>query len=75
MLQQFFLKQMLTKQLANLPKDQQEKVLEAFDKNPDFFSNLTAEIGIRIKNGESQMSAIMAVVNEHKVELQKLLQP
>ena len=74
MLQQFFLKQMLGKQLKNLPQEQQEKVLAAFDKNPDFFSNLTTEIGARIKNGEPQMAAIMAVVNEHKAELQNLLQ-
>ena len=74
-MQQFFLKQMLGKQLANLPKEEQEKILAAFDKNPDFFSNLTDKISARIKNGEPQMTAIMAVVNEHKTELQNLLQP
>lgn len=73
MFQQFFLKQMLSKQLTNLPKEQQERVLAAFEKNPDFFKKITEEIGVRLKNGEHQMAAIMAVVSEHKAELESLL--
>lgn len=73
MFQQFFLKQMLSKQLANLPKQEQERILAAFEKNPDFFKKITEEIGTRVKNGEPQMAAIMTVVSEHKAELEKLL--
>ena len=73
MFQQFFLKQMLAKQLSSLPKEQQERALAALDKNPDFFKKIIEEIGARVKNGEQQMPAIMAVVTKHKAELEDLL--
>lgn len=73
MFQQFLLKQMLSKQLAGLPQDQRERVLAALEKNPDFFKKITEDIAARVSNGEAQMAAIMAVVTEHKAELEKLL--
>jgi hypothetical protein len=75
MLQKFFLKQMLGKQLAALPKDQQEKVLSAFDSNPEFFQSLIGEISERLKSGESQQNAIMSVLSAHKAELERILKP
>ncbi|MDE2079540.1 MAG: hypothetical protein KGI73_04100 [Patescibacteria group bacterium] len=69
----FIAKQMLSRQLKNMPADQQQKVLQAFEKNPELFKNLAEEIQKRIANGESQMAAVMAVVSEHKAELQKLI--
>jgi hypothetical protein len=74
MLRQFLLKQMLSKQLANVPDDQKQKVLAAIEQNPDFFKNIADAIQQRVAKGEDQMSAIMAVVTEHKEGLQKLLQ-
>jgi len=66
---------MLSKQLAQLPKEQQEKVLAAFEQNPDFFKGLIGEIGERLKKGESQQSAIMSVMTAHKAELERILKP
>lgn len=71
----FFIKQMLAKQLANMPADQKAKVMQAFDENPDFFKNMIAEISDRLKNGEPQQAAIMGVLTKHKAELERILKP
>lgn len=71
--QDFFFKQMLQKQLAGLPKDQQEKLLKALSENPEFFKSLADEIAERTKRGETQMSAVMAVVGTKKAELSRIL--
>lgn len=71
----FFIKQMLAKQMANMPAEQKEKVMKAFDENPDFFKKLIQDITDRLKKGESQQAAIMSVLATHKTELQKILKP
>ena len=73
MIQDFLLKQMLKSQLKNLPKDHQDKVLGAFQKNPQLFQDIALSVQERIKNGESQMSATMNVIAERKTELEQLL--
>ena len=75
MLMNFFMKQMLEKQLAALPAEQKEKVMKAFEENPEFFKNLLADISARLKNGEAQQSAVMNVMTAHKAELARILQP
>jgi protoheme ferro-lyase len=69
----FIAKQLMARQLKNLPADQQQKVLEIFEKNPEFFTGLAEKIQTRVAKGESQMAAVMAVVSEHKAELEKLM--
>jgi hypothetical protein len=69
------MKQMLAKQMANMPAEQREKVLKAFDGNPEFFKGLIEDISKRLKNGEPQQAAIMGVMSSHKAELEKMLKP
>lgn len=71
----FFMKQMLAKQMANMPAEQKERVLKAFDENPDFFKKLMGDISDRLKRGEPQQAAIMGVMASHKAELEKILKP
>jgi hypothetical protein len=68
-----FMKQMMQKQLAGLPNDQQEKLLQALSENPEFFKSLAEEIAERMKKGETQVSAVMAVVAAKKTELSRIL--
>ncbi len=63
---------MLQNQLKALPKEQQEKALNAFQSNPKFFETIVAEIGQRLKSGESQQSAIMNVLAKHRTELEQM---
>lgn len=60
---------MLKKQLSGLPESQREQVMEAVEKNPELFSNIAQEVQDRVKNGEDQQTAAMAVFQEHADEL------
>lgn len=74
MFQNFMLKQMLKSKMKGLPEAQQEKILGALEKNPDFFKKIAEEIEKRKKQGQSEMAAAMAVMRENQAELQKLMQ-
>jgi mRNA-degrading endonuclease RelE of RelBE toxin-antitoxin system len=69
----FFLKQMMKKQLKQLPKDQQEKIMAAFEKDPEFFKNLATDIQAKIKEGKDQQTAAMEVMMSHQEKLADLL--
>lgn len=67
------MKMMLQRQLKNLPKDMQERMMRAVESNPDFFKKIMNEINAKVKSGTSQMAAIQQVMMANKAELQKIL--
>jgi hypothetical protein len=69
----FLMKQMLKQQLKNLPKDAQESVMAAFEKNPQFFKDLVNEIAQKVKSGMPQATAVQQVMMSKRAELQKML--
>lgn len=69
----FLMKAMLKKQLANLPKDQQEMIITMIEKNPKLFEQIAKEIKEKVKNGVPQQTAAMSVFMTHKDEIQKLM--
>ena len=60
-------------QLKNVPKEQQEKIMELIDKNPEFFTQLAEKVKKKIDSGKPQMAAMMEVMQEHKAELQDMM--
>lgn len=69
----FLMKQMLKRQLKNMPQDVQDRVLAAFEKNPQFFKDLMNEIAAKVKNGVPQATAMQQVMMSKRAELQKML--
>lgn len=69
----FLMKQMLKQQLKNAPKNVQEAVMDAFEKNPDFFKNLVSEIQAKVKSGVPQANAVQQVMIAKRAEFQKIL--
>ncbi len=67
------LKKMLKSQLKGVPEDQQEKIIQAVEKNPKLFSDIAAEVQEKIKGGMDQQSATMQVMMSHRAELQELM--
>lgn len=67
------MKQMLKRQLKNLPKGAQDAILSAFEKNPEFFKNLVNEIAAKVKNGIPQATAVQQVMMSKRAEFQKML--
>jgi hypothetical protein len=69
----FFLKQALKHKMKDVPADQRDKIMSAMEKNPDFFKKIGEKVQQRMKNGESELVATMAVMREHQAELQKIM--
>lgn len=69
----FLMKKLLASQVKNLPKEQQEAVLNAFERDPKFFQNLADEIKKEVKAGKSQQTASMLVMMKHKDKLRDLM--
>ena len=69
----FLMKAMLRRQMKNLPVDQQEKIITAFEKDPDFFKKIADEIKNKVKNGKSQQAASMEVMRENQSRLSELM--
>jgi len=67
------LKKMLKNQLKGIPEDQQQKIIQAVEKNPKLFSDIAEEVQKKIKGGMDQQSATMAVMMSHRSELQNLM--
>ncbi|MDD4804263.1 MAG: hypothetical protein PHN69_03740 [Candidatus Pacebacteria bacterium] len=68
------MKQVLKSQLKGLPQDQQDKIISAIEKNPEFFDNIAKKIEQKMKEGKDKMSASMEVMRENQNELRKLMQ-
>jgi hypothetical protein len=66
----FLLRKMVKNQLKGIPEDQQNKILDAVEKNPKLFSDIAAEVQEKIKGGMDQQSAAMQVMMAHQKELQ-----
>jgi spore coat protein CotF len=70
----FILKSILKKQLQQLPADQQEKIMAAFEKDPDFFQELAKQIQKKVKEeGKDQQTASMEVMLMNKDKLAELM--
>lgn len=68
------MKQVLKSQLKGLPQDQQDKIISAIEKNPEFFDNIAKKIEQKMKEGKDKVSASMEVMRENQNELRKLMQ-
>ena len=73
MFKNFLMRKMLEAKMKDVPKEQQDKIFAMIEKNPDFFTKIAEKVQERVKRGEDQMSATMAIMKEHQTELQKLI--
>ncbi len=69
----FLMKMMLKKQLAGLPKEQQEMIIKMIEENPKFFEQISKEIQSKIKAGVPKQNAAMSVFMSHKDEIQRMM--
>jgi len=58
--------------MKNVPKEQQEMVEHMMEENPELLMTIAQEVQAEIKAGKDQMTALAAVAERHKDELQKL---
>jgi hypothetical protein len=64
---------MLKSQLKGVPESEQAKIFALIEKNPDFFQKIAVKVQEKVKSGQSQMDATMAVIKENEAELKGML--
>lgn len=70
----FLTKQLLKRQLKDVPADQREKITTLVQKDPEFFKVIGEKIQEEVKKGKGQMEATMSVMKEHRARLAELMQ-
>jgi len=70
MLKNMLMKKMLKSKMKDVPEEQQDMILGAIEKNPEFFQKVGLEIQAKMKEGKDQMTATMEVMQAHQDELQ-----
>ncbi len=69
----FFVKSLIKKQLNGIPDDQVDLLINAMEKNPEFFKQLADEIQTKVSAGMSQQDAAMLVMKGRKEELKRIV--
>jgi hypothetical protein len=72
MIKEFLLKQAVKHGTKNLPKDQQEMLAKAVEKDPTLFEKIATEIDALKKAGKPEMYAALDVMKKYQKELQAL---
>lgn len=72
-LKSFFMKQMLARQMKDVPEAQRNMIIAAVEKNPKLFEDIANEVQALTKGGKDQMSATMEVMRKHQSELQEAM--
>ncbi len=66
---------LVERQMKNLPKEQQEVVLNLIKNNPELFQKIAKEVEELKKGGMNEMYAGMQVMKKYQSELAKLAGP
>ena len=69
----FVMKAAIKSQMKGVPQAQQDMMMRAIEKDPQFFENIAKEIEQKVKEGKSKTAASMEVMRKHQGELQKLM--
>ena len=67
------LKKMLQSQLKGMPEAEQNRIVQAVEKNPKLFSDIANEVQEKMKTGLDQQTATMNVIMKYQKELQDVL--
>lgn len=59
--------------MKGVPEAQQDQIIAAVEKNPELFQKIALETQERIKGGEDQMTAAMAVMQKYQAELKNAI--
>jgi len=71
-MKKFLMKQVMKRQMKDVPEDQQAQMLAMVEKDPELFQKIALEVQEEVKKGTDQMMATMKVAKKYQNELQKL---
>lgn len=55
-----------------VPEDQQEQMVGMFEKNPELFQKIAAEVKEKVDSGMDQQTALMQVAQKYQNDLKDL---
>ncbi len=69
------MRQMLFAQLKkmNIPKDQQNKIVNAITKNPDFFKKMAEDMQSELKTNPNQAQVAQKLAGKYQAEIAKIM--
>lgn len=67
------MRKMLKSQLKGVPEAEQEKILTAFENNPQLFENIAKEVQTKVAEGKDQTAAAMEVMTKYQNELRGIM--
>jgi hypothetical protein len=69
----FFVRKMVESKMKDVPKEEQEKILNLIQKNPELFKKIAEEIQVEMGKGKDQMEASIEVMMKYKDEVEKVM--
>ena len=72
-LKDFLMKKMLASKMKGVPQEEQDKIFNMIEKNPDLFQKMGLEIQEEMKKGKDQMTASMEVAKKYESELKNIM--
>lgn len=69
----FFMKKMIESKMKDVPKEEQERILNLIQKNPELFKKIAEEIQVEMGKGKDQMEASMEVMMKYKDEVERVM--
>ena len=69
----FIFKSLIKKQLKGVPEEQADMIIAAFEKNPELFQKIAAQVKSKTAAGMSEQDAAMEAMKEHGDELKQVL--
>lgn len=69
----FFVRKMVESKMKDVPKEEQEKILNLIQKNPELFKKIAEEIQVEMGKGKDQMEASMEVMMKYKDEVERVM--
>jgi len=73
MIKEFLMKQMLKRQLKDVPEAQREQILAMVERDPKLFEQIAKEIKEEMKAGKDQTAAAMTVIPKYQKQLQAMM--
>lgn len=69
------MRQMLMAQIKklNLPKDKQDKIVDAIINNPEFFKKMAEDMQAEMKSGQNQMQVAQKLAGKYQDEIKQIL--
>jgi|RifOxyD1_1024033.scaffolds.fasta_scaffold54267_2 hypothetical protein len=72
-MKEFLMKKLLEKQLKDIPKEMQDKIVKVASENPELISKIMGEVEAEVKGGKDYMSAAKDVAVKYKDQLSSLI--